>query len=63
MSETAHKEKISIPPNIRKILIEKYGSRTTIHFALIYFTQSKLAKRIRKEAKRLLLEEANKIKS
>ena len=62
MSETALKEKISVTPNIRKTLIEKYGSRTTVHFALIYFTKSKLAKQIRKEAKQLLLEEANKIK-
>ena len=63
MSETALKENISVTPPIRKTLIEKYGSRTTVHFALIYFTNSDKAKQIRRKAKQLLLEEANKIKS
>lgn len=61
MKKDPYTKKISVSPAHRKILIEEFGTRQTVHFALIYFTQSELANQIRARAKELLMAEAKKI--
>lgn len=58
-----NRNEIAVSHKHLKTLREEFGkSRQTIFNALKDFTQSDLAKAIRKRAKELLLEEANAIK-
>ena len=55
--------KIELPASFKKkIATELNTSVQTVHTALCYFNNSELAVEIRKRAKELLVEEADKIK-
>ncbi|MDC1285221.1 hypothetical protein N8Z33_00880 [Flavobacteriaceae bacterium] len=64
MENTTHTKKILINSKFKKILAKEFNTtRQTVHTALTYFNNSRLAEKIRTRAKEFLVAEAEKIES